>query len=173
MADNKHSMQRGGRRLGGEPPRRTRTRQFNKKMQTKLVVLFGLVLLAFVALIIRIAYINKNNGNDYKRQILSQQSYDSREIPYKRGTIADRNGTVLATSELIYNVIVDAYQINNGPENEDGESSYKEPTLAACERLGLDRSTVEQYIHDNPDSRYYIARRGLYNQEKTPDQNVN
>lgn len=167
MADNKHSMQRGGRRPGGEPPRRTRTRQFNKKMQTKLVVLFGLVLLAFVALIIRIAYINKNNGNDYKRQILSQQSYDSREIPYKRGTIADRNGTVLATSELIYNVIVDAYQINNGPENEDGESSYKEPTLAACERLGLDRSTVEQYIHDNPDSRYYVAKKGLSYQEKT------
>ncbi len=167
MADNKHSVQRGGRRPSGDPPRRTRTRQFNKKMQTKLVVLFGLVLLAFVALIIRIAYINKNNGNDYKRQILSQQSYDSREIPYKRGTIADRNGTVLATSELIYNVIVDAYQINNGPENEDGESSYKEPTLAACERLGLDRSTVEQYIHDNPDSRYYIAKRGLSYQEKT------
>ncbi len=158
---------RGGKRPGSEPPRRTRTRQFNKKMQTKLVVLFALVLLAFVALIIRIAYINKNNGNDYKRQILSQQSYDSREIPYKRGTIADRNGTVLATSELIYNVIVDAYQINNGPENEDGESSYKEPTLAACERLGLDRSTIEQYIHDNPDSRYYIARRGLSYEDKT------
>ncbi len=167
MADNKHSVQRGGRKPGGDLPRRTRTRQFNKKMQTKLVVLFGLVLLAFVALIIRIAYINKNNGNDYKRQILSQQSYDSREIPYKRGTIADRNGTVLATSELIYNVIVDAYQINNGPENENGESSYKEPTLAACERLGLDRSTIEQYIHDNPDSRYYIAKRGLSYQEKT------
>ncbi len=167
MADNRHSAVRGGKRPGSEPPRRTRTRQFNKKMQTKLVVLFALVLLAFVALIIRIAYINKNNGNDYKRQILAQQSYDSREIPYKRGTIADRNGTVLATSELIYNVIVDAYQINNGPENEDGESSYKEPTLAACERLGLDRSTIEQYIHDNPDSRYYIARRGLSYEDKT------
>ena len=136
-------------------------------MQGKLVVLFSFVLLAFAVLILRIIMINRNNGNEYKKQILSQQSYDSEEIPYKRGTISDANGTVLATSELIYNVIIDAYQINNGPTNDEGTSSYLEPTLAACERLGLDRSTIEQYIHDNPDSRYYIAKKGLTYAEKT------
>ena len=136
-------------------------------MQAKLVVLFIAVLLAFAVLILRLFMINRNNGNEYKKQVLSQRSYDSREIPYKRGSITDRNGTVLATSELIYNVIVDAYQMNNGPQNEDGVSSYLNPTLDACERLGLDRSTIEQYIHDNPDSRYYIARKGLTYEEKT------
>ena len=142
-------------------------RRFNHKMQAKLVVLFIAVLLAFAVLILRLFMINRNNGNEYKKQVLSQRSYDSREIPYKRGSITDRNGTVLATSELIYNVIVDAYQMNNGPQNEDGVSSYLSPTLDACERLGLDRSTIEQYIHDNPDSRYYIARKGLTYEEKT------
>lgn len=142
-------------------------RRFNHKMQVKLVVLFIAVLLAFAGLILRLFVINRNNGNEYKKQVLSQRSYDSREIPYKRGSITDRNGTVLATSELIYNVIVDAYQMNNGPQNEDGVSSYLNPTLDACERLGLDRSTIEQYIHDNPDSRYYIARKGLTYEEKT------
>ena len=142
-------------------------RRFNHKMQAKLVVLFIAVLLAFAVLILRLFMINRNNGNEYKKQVLSQRSYDSREIPYKRGSITDRNGTVLATSELIYNVIVDAYQMNNGPQNEDGVSSYLNPTLDACERLGLDRSTIEQYIHDNPDSRYYIARKGLTYEEKT------
>ena len=143
------------------------SRRFNHKMQAKLVVLFIAVLLAFAVLILRLFMINRNNGNEYKKQVLSQRSYDSREIPYKRGSITDRNGTVLATSELIYNVIVDAYQMNNGPQNEDGVSSYLNPTLDACERLGLDRSTIEQYIHDNPDSRYYIARKGLTYEEKT------
>ena len=142
-------------------------RRFNHKMQAKLVVLFIAVLLAFAVLILRLFMINRNNGNEYKKQVLSQRSYDTREIPYKRGSITDRNGTVLATSELIYNVIVDAYQMNNGPQNEDGVSSYLNPTLDACERLGLDRSTIEQYIHDNPDSRYYIARKGLTYEEKT------
>ena len=142
-------------------------RRFNHKMQAKLVVLFIAVLLAFAVLILRLLMINRNNGNEYKKQVLSQRSYDSREIPYKRGSITDRNGTVLATSELIYNVIVDAYQMNNGPQNEDGVSSYLNPTLDACERLGLDRSTIEQYIHDNPDSRYYIARKGGTYEEKT------
>lgn len=142
-------------------------RRFNHKMQAKLVVLFIAVLLAFAVLILRLFMINRNNGNEYKKQVLSQRSYDSREIPYKRGSITDRNGTVLATSELIYNVIVDAYQMNNGPQNEDGVSSYLNPTLDACERLGLDRNTIEQYIHDNPDSRYYIARKGVTYEEKT------
>lgn len=142
-------------------------RRFNHKMQAKLVVLFIAVLLAFAVLILRLFMINRNNGNEYKKQVLSQRSYDSREIPYKRGSITDRNGTVLATSELIYNVIVDAYQMNNGPQNDEGVSSYLNPTLDACERLGLDRSTIEQYIHDNPDSRYYIARKGLTYEEKT------
>ncbi len=147
--------------------RRIFRRQFDIRMQAKLVALFVLVLLAFAVLILRLVIINRDNGNEYKKQILSQQSYDSQELPYKRGTITDSNGTILATSELIYSVIIDAYQINNGPEDEDGNSSYLEPTLAACERLGLDRDTISEYIHDNPDSRYYVAKKGLTYAEKT------
>lgn len=32
----------------------------------------------------------------------------SRSIPFKRGDIVDTNGTKLATSERVYNVILDA-----------------------------------------------------------------
>ncbi len=168
MPNNRRNV--GDKRNGGQsedPARRLLRRQFDSRMQTKLVVLFGLVLLAFALLILRLFMINRDNGNEYKKQILSQQSYDSQELPYKRGTITDSNGTVLATSELIYSVIIDAYQINNGPTDENETSTYLEPTLAACERLGLDRDTIAQYIHDNPDSRYYIARKGLTYAEKT------
>ena len=34
-------------------------------------------------------------------------NYDSQSIPFKRGDIVDRNGTVLATSEKVYNLILD------------------------------------------------------------------
>ena len=75
----------------------------------KLVWLFGMVVLAFVGLGIRITVINASQGNQYSKQVLSQsqQKYDSRVIPFKRGDITDRNGVVLATSEKVYKVILD------------------------------------------------------------------
>ena len=74
-------------------------------MQTRLVVLVFLVLLAFVGLTWRLVMINRDNGEQYKQQVLSQQRYDSITIPYKRGQILDSKGTVLAVSEKVYNVI--------------------------------------------------------------------
>ncbi len=40
-----------------------------------------------------------------------EQQYNNRTIPFKRGDIVDRNGTKLATSERVYNVVVDAKTI--------------------------------------------------------------
>lgn len=149
----------GGKRRG--------PRAFAGPMQTKLAVLFFAVLLAFGVLIVRLFIIIQDNGEEYKKAVLSQQSYDSRELPYKRGTITDSKGTVLASSELVYNVIVDAYQINAGSEDETtGESIYLEPTLAALAEIGVDTDTVRDYIHSNPDSRYYIVRKNLPYKDK-------
>ena len=50
---------------------------------------------------------------EYTQVVLNQHSsYDSRTIPYRRGDIVDRNGTYLATSEKVYNLIIDPNQIN-------------------------------------------------------------
>ena len=83
-------------------------KKFPMKMQKKLVMLFMAVILAFVGLIIRITYINASSGEKYTKIVLDQQQYDSKIIPFKRGDILDRNGTKLATSERVYNVILDA-----------------------------------------------------------------
>ena len=77
-------------------------------MQKKLVMLFIAILLAFVILVGRITYINASSGEDYTKTVLDQQQYMSRSIPFKRGDIVDTNGTKLATSERVYNVILDA-----------------------------------------------------------------
>ena len=60
--------------------------KFTTKMQKKLVVLFMLVLLAFAGLFYQLYSISRDNGEQYKKQVLSQQKYDSTTIPYKRGT---------------------------------------------------------------------------------------
>ena len=71
---------------------------FTKKMQIKLMAIFALVLLALVGLNVRIAYITAKSGDKYARKVLSQQQYDSRTIPFRRGEILDRNGNILARS---------------------------------------------------------------------------
>ncbi len=98
--------------------------KFTTKMQKKLIVLFVFILSAFVGLSARLILINRDNGEQYKRQVLSQQRYDSRVIPYKRGDIVDCKGTKLAVSEKVYNVILDANLVQEKEE-------YIEDTLKA------------------------------------------
>lgn len=81
-------------------------KKFSKFMQKKLVLLFVAIILAFAVLIGRITYINASSGSSYTKLVLDQQQYDSRAIPFKRGDIVDRNGTKIATSERVYNVIL-------------------------------------------------------------------
>ena len=111
-------------------------RKFTIKMQKKLVVLFIAVLLAFAGLFYQLYRISRDNGEQYKKQVLSQQRYDSTTIPYKRGTILDANGSVLATSEKVYNVILDSVAISEKEE-------YLEPTLSALQReFGIDTASI-------------------------------
>ncbi len=128
-------------------------------MQRKLVVLFLLVLLAFVGLGARLIMINRDQGQAYSMKVLSQQAYDNVTIPFKRGQILDAKGTVLADSVLVYNVIVDAYQVLD-------DEAYLEPTLNELQRLGIDRDAMERYIREQPASRYYIAMKNLTYQKR-------
>lgn len=132
------------------------TRKINSKMRKKLVCLFGLVVLALVGLSIRITYINASEGNQYKKQVLSQsqQKYESRVIPFKRGDILDRNGTVLSTSEKVYKIILDCKVVNS-------KEDYVEPTIKAMvEILGLDEDIIREKLEneETKSSQYQIMK---------------
>lgn len=141
------------------------TRKINSKMRMKLVWLFGIVVLAFVGLGIRITVINASQGKQYSKQVLSQsqQKYDSRVIPFKRGDITDRNGVVLATSEKVYKVILDCKVVNTKEE-------YVEPTIKALvDVLGLDEKTIREKLEDETtkSSQYQILQSNVsINQKK-------
>ena len=83
-------------------------KRFTPKMQKKLAMLFLGIGLAFIALVVRMVMIQDRSGEEYTRIVLNQQQYNSRTVPFKRGDIRDRNGTVLATSQKVYDVILDA-----------------------------------------------------------------
>lgn len=134
-------------------------RRFTISMQKRLVILFAIVLAAFVVLGLRLFMIQRDNGRSYTMQVLSQQAYDNKTLPYKRGRITDAKGTVLADSQLVYNVIIDAKQMLEEPQ-------FLEPSLDAAERLDLDRGEIRTYVTEHPGSQYYIARKNLPYQTK-------
>lgn len=134
-------------------------RKFPKFMQKKLVLLYVAIILAFVFLVGKITLINASNGDEYTKVVLDQQQYDSRTIPYKRGDITDRNGTKVATSERVYNVILDVKTMLS--EKNDKEP-YKEPTIKVLkECFGIEEEKIRSVIEENPDSRYAVLLKGV------------
>lgn len=131
-------------------------RPFNKKMQEKLVVLFLLVLLAFVGLSIKLISITRDNGERYKKQVLSQQQYESTIIPFKRGDILDSKGNKLATSEKVYNLIIDSKMMLRKEESLNATMS----ALNEC-FPGFPEADVRNYVSQNPESQYYVALKQL------------
>ena len=124
-------------------------------MQKKLVLLFVAIILAFVFLIGRITYINAANGEHYTRIVLDQQQYDSRTIPFKRGDIVDRNGTKMATSERVYNVILDVKVMTSDEDS-------IEPTIQVLKDcFEIDEEEVRDLIEESPSSRYNILKKGV------------
>lgn len=136
--------------------KRSTQNRFEENLQKKLVILFVLILLAFIGLIARLVYITRENGDAYAKQVLSQQRYDSVTIPFKRGDILDCKGTKLAVSEKVYNVILDTKAVLDEPE-------YLEPTLEAIRtKLNVvDTASIREYIANNPSSRYYIIKKQM------------
>lgn len=133
-------------------------------MRKKLVILFSFVLLALVGLLVRITFINATSGNKYKKQVLSQaqQRYESRVLPAKRGDIYDRNGNLLATSNKVYNVILDCKAVNS-------DEDYIEPTVRALvDILGLDGEDIRDRLADTRtmNSQYQILKKQLSMDEK-------
>lgn len=129
-------------------------RKFTFRMQKKLAVLFTVILVAFAFLVFRLAVINRDNGEAYKRQVLSQQSYDSIAIPAKRGEIVDRNGSKIAVSQKVYNVVIDCKTLskNNGEKIE--------PTLNILYSSPIEftysRDELRTFIAENPSSQYRV-----------------
>lgn len=144
----------------------------NNQMRKKLAGLFFLVLLALVGLAIRITYINASSGEQYKRQVLGQfqQKYESKTISFKRGDILDRNGTILATSEKVYNVVLDCSVVNYVQKFQGKERQpYREETVEALETIfHMNKEEILKYLDDpkTMESQYLVIRKGISITEK-------
>ena len=128
-------------------------------MQKKLVVLFVFVLLAFAGLSARLFWLAREKENQYQKQVLSQQEYSSTAIPYRRGDIVDAKGTKLATSEKVYNLVIDSKVMNT---ELSGKKPYLEPTLEALgQYFDLDMQTIRTHVATNTTSSWYVPLKRL------------
>ena len=144
--------------------RRRPVKKINYSMKKKLAVLFSLVLLALVGLVARITYINATSGSRYRKQVLSQaqQKYENQTLPAKRGDIYDRNGNILATSNKVYNVVLDCLEVNKDQDS-------VEPTIKALvEVLGLDEDEMRKLLTDSSTkkSQYQIVKKQISMDDK-------
>ena len=130
-------------------------KKFNSRMQAKLLLVFCVITLLLVTLMGRLIYIMQTKGEEYAKHVLSRQTYVSQVLPYRRGDITDRNGTVLARSELQYRLILD-------PERLTLNESHIDVTIAALnENFGVTREEVMGILEEKADRRYVILRKNL------------
>ena len=167
MKTYRNTNSRGPSAEGG-PPRRgpKEKRIFSTYMREKLAITVLVITLALFGLVWVLYRIIRDNNEQYNKIVLTQrqQEYDSRTIPYRRGDIVDRNGTYLATSEKVYNLIIDARLIMSDPEN------YLEPTVQALAQcFGFDTGELRTLIEERKNSAYvrYGAGRQLGYDQKT------
>ena len=124
-------------------------------MKKKLSILLFCVLGALIVLLGVITYINFQSGDKYKKQVLSQaqQKYENQTLPAKRGDIYDRNGNILATSNKVYNVILDCLEVNKDQDS-------VEPTIKALvEVLGLDEDEMRKLLTDSSTKKKSVSDR--------------
>ncbi len=127
-------------------------------MQTSTVIVFCVILIGFIILIGRLLYIN--TVDRYEKNALAQQSYVSSVIPYKRGSITDRNGLVLANSDLVYHLILDPKVLLTKKAN-------VEPTLDALVNVyRFEREYLEGILKDKSESSYVVLKKSLSYEEK-------
>lgn len=137
--------------------------KINNRMKQKLALMFVVIVLALVGLSIRIVYINKTNGDKYTKKVLQQQESNSLTLAYRRGDIYDRNGTILATSEKVYNVILDPKVL---AEHEELKKGCVDATLTALsEHFEYTKAELQEIFNKKKNSSYVVLRK-----KKTKDE---
>ena len=121
---------------------------FTRGMRVTPFLFYVIFLIGFLALMVKIYMINRNDGDRYKKAALSQQAYTNKVLGYQRGSIKDRNNTIMAISLRKYNLVLEPRTLNTDEE-------IKQATLeAVAEHFSADQQQLRDAVKDKPDSMY-------------------
>lgn len=126
--------------------------RMNKRMGVVIVAL----LVAFIAVTVRLFYILAFDGAKYSETALAQTETELSKITAKRGDIVDRNFVVFATSNVTYNLILDPKVILSDQDR------YLMPTVTlVAESFGFTTDELIKKINDRPNSSYVVLKKNL------------
>ncbi len=140
--------------------------KLNIYMRRKLTIAFGVASAVLFALALYLIFMIRDNGASYQKQILQQQDYSSVTLPFRRGAITDRNGTVLAYSEEVFTLILDPSVILYSPKNDNAQPNRACTVQALTEVFGFDAADLNRILDEKPDSQYVRYARLLTLEQK-------
>ena len=118
--------------------RRNKASVLGKK---RILFLFGFLVFLLLVLTLRTAWIQIVRGDEYTDMAIEQQTSDI-SVEARRGMIYDRNGEVLASSAICYNIWIRPAQINE--EYQGDKRTELEEKMANI--LRMDVSEVKSYF---------------------------
>ena len=128
--------------------RRVKPKRFSRKMCITVFLVFCVCLFTFGVLLFKIYRINSKDGDRYRKEALSQQSYTNTVLNYQRGDVKDRNNTTLAVSVRKYDLVLE-------PRTLGKDEKKKQATVdAIAKTFGVASSVVEEVIQKKPNSMY-------------------
>lgn len=128
--------------------RRGKPKRFSRKMCITVFLVFCVCLFTFGVLLFKIYRINSKDGDRYRKEALSQQSYTNTVLNYQRGDVKDRNNTSLAVSVRKYDLVLE-------PRTLGKDEKKKQATVdAIAKTFGVASSVVEEVIQKKPNSMY-------------------
>lgn len=128
--------------------RRGKPKRFSRKMCITVFLVFCVCLFTFGVLLFKIYRINSKDGDRYRKEALSQQSYTNTVLNYQRGDVKDRNNTTLAVSVRKYDLVLE-------PRTLGKDEKKKQATVdAIAKTFGVASSVVEEVIQKKPNSVY-------------------
>lgn len=141
--------------------RKRPVKKFSLKMKKTLIAVMFAVVAIFIGLLFRIFNIIESDNDKYTKKVLSQQTYVSSNLLYKRGEIRDRNGTVMAISVKVYDLVISPKTLI------EDEANREFSIQAVVDCFGINRAELEQIINSKPDSQYHVIadKKGLTSDE--------
>lgn len=140
---------------------RAAKKAYKSNLLKRLAFIFILVAAALLVLSGVLIHIVRTHGDDYSKVVLTQQNYSSSAISFRRGDITDRNGSLLATSERVYILILDPSVILAK------DKANEEVTLEALNKVfGYDREELRTLIEEDEENRYLRYARDLSEEQK-------
>jgi stage V sporulation protein D (sporulation-specific penicillin-binding protein) len=125
--------------------------QLKKRLTRRIFIITLLFCSTMIALTVKVGYIKVVKGADYEKEVLKTMTDTQRDIMPQRGSINDRNGKVISTSTITYDLILDPKTILE-MSAESQNSTYK--LLSEYSKKSI--QDIQTLVNNNPSSRYLV-----------------